>query len=230
MASEEDQGPPDINKPFQNWIDNQIQIREAAIALITSIVYGEVNDTVEVVRDIQTKRLAPGIALYLSQTIADSFEATQNLSGYPASTQVKNFALSVNEEISELEIKKRDKFTDKTKKVDKMANPNKRKGSSWEKAVADYLQLCGFTGVERRAQEGSNDRGDIAGIDGWVLEAKNERRIELAQYMEEAKREAANADARFYAAVVKRRRKPVNEAYVVMPLSVFADVLNEMKK
>lgn len=106
---------------------------------------------------------------------------------------------------------------------------SKRKGTSYESAVVEFLGRW-FPHVERRALGGINDKGDVAGIPNVVLECKNEARIDLAGYMDEAKAEAANAGAPLYAAVVKRRGKNVSQSYVVMPLDVFAPLLQRITR
>jgi hypothetical protein len=103
----------------------------------------------------------------------------------------------------------------------------RRKGSAFESAVVRYLAEHGFPDCERRVMGGSRDRGDIAGVSGWVLEAKATRTLDLAGAMTEAKREAVNAGTARYAAVLKRRSHPVSDAYVVLPLHLFADLLRE---
>lgn len=99
-----------------------------------------------------------------------------------------------------------------------MANPSKRKGSQFEKDVADFLKEHGFPLAERRVQGGILDRGDIAGVPNWVLELKNTQQIDLASAQAEALVEAANAGAPFFASVHKKRGRGVRDAYVVMPL------------
>lgn len=102
---------------------------------------------------------------------------------------------------------------------------SRRKGTAFETAVVNYLRAEGHAAAERRALNGRLDRGDIAGIAGWTLECKAERTIDLAGYMGEAKAEAVNAGTELYAAVVKRRGKQTGDAYVVMPLAVFVEIL-----
>lgn len=106
-----------------------------------------------------------------------------------------------------------------------MSNPSKRKGTAWESSVVDYLQTHGFPYAERRALNGSQDKGDVAGIPGVVLECKAEKAITLADYMDEVAVEQANARAQIGAAVVKRRNQPVGRAYVVMELHEFVKVI-----
>lgn len=94
---------------------------------------------------------------------------------------------------------------------------SRRKGTAWESAIVDYLTANGATQTERRALCGNSDRGDIAGIPGLVIEAKNEKRIDLAGYVTEAEAERTNDGARIGLAWVKRRGKTSpGEAYVVM--------------
>lgn len=99
-----------------------------------------------------------------------------------------------------------------------MSSPSKRKGTAFERLVADYLAEA-IPGVDRRALHGNHDHGDIAGIPGWVLELKATRAIDLAGALDEARLEAKNAGVANYAAVVKRRSKGVAQAYFVMTLA-----------
>jgi hypothetical protein len=101
-----------------------------------------------------------------------------------------------------------------------MSSKSKIRGTRWESQVRDYLVAAGFVGVERRALDGNKDRGDLLGIPLWTLEAKDEARITLAGYMDEARAEAKNAGTPYFAAIVKRRRKGTGEAYAVMPLEL----------
>jgi hypothetical protein len=94
---------------------------------------------------------------------------------------------------------------------------SRRKGTAWESAIVDYLTANGATQTERRALCGTADRGDIAGIPGLVIEAKNEKRVDLAGYVTEAECERVNDGARIGLAWVKRRGKTSpGDAYVVM--------------
>lgn len=100
---------------------------------------------------------------------------------------------------------------------------SRRKGSAYERDVCEYLATALGLPVERRALAGCLDRGDCAGIPGWVLEMKACRAMDLAGWMDEAHKEAANDGAPFYAVVSKRRMKGVHQSYVIMPLEVWAD-------
>jgi len=111
-----------------------------------------------------------------------------------------------------------------------MVNPNKIKGSAFERDVADYFIDNGFPQADRRYGAGvQQDKGDIVGIPGFAVECKNQSKINLAQFIDEAIVEAGHAKARFGVAVVKRRGKGVSQAYAVMTLEQFTQLLRELK-
>jgi len=66
---------------------------------------------------------------------------------------------------------------------------SKAKGTAAETAVVRFLQANGHPGAERRALAGAQDRGDVAGIPGVVIEVKDCQRMELAAWMNELARE-----------------------------------------
>lgn len=98
---------------------------------------------------------------------------------------------------------------------------SKRKGTAFEREVVDFLVATGHKAAERRALGGKNDKGDVIGLPAWTLELKATKEIDLAGAVDEARVEAINAGTLFYAAVIKRRRQNVSEAYVVLPLCLF---------
>lgn len=107
-----------------------------------------------------------------------------------------------------------------------MSNPSKRKGTSAETAVVTYLQKRGWRHAERRALAGNQDRGDIAGIAGVMLEVKNCNRHDLAGWTAEAKAEQANAGATVGAVVAKKRgTTDPGDFYAVLPFRQLCDLL-----
>lgn len=114
-----------------------------------------------------------------------------------------------------------------------MANPSKQKGTAWESACVELFRSLGLDHVERRALRGNKDCGDLAGVYGWTIECKNEKTITLADYMDEAKAEACNADPGIVAlggvpthvVLVKRRNRPTADGYAVMPIGQFVHLL-----
>ena len=100
-----------------------------------------------------------------------------------------------------------------------MANPSGRKGTYWETRLVAWLRVNGWPYVERRARHGSRDRGDIAGLGlSCIVEAKNEKRIDLPRYLAEAEVERFNDGAEFGVVCIPRRSHGVGEGYFVMSI------------
>lgn len=110
---------------------------------------------------------------------------------------------------------------------------NKAKGTSFEKDVAFFLaQKLDDDRIERRARNGSKDRGDIGSVrfrgERVVLECKNTTTLALPQWLREAEIEAGNDDAPHFAVVHKRRGvgpAQMGETYVTLTLNQFALLL-----
>lgn len=110
-----------------------------------------------------------------------------------------------------------------------MSHPSKVKGTAWESAIVGYLRrVTGIEHIERRALRGTKDCGDVSGIPGVVIEAKNERAMSLAGWLEEALVEQVNAGAR-YGVVWHKRRGATSPgaAYVTMTGAQFVLLLVE---
>lgn len=105
---------------------------------------------------------------------------------------------------------------------------SKQKGTRWESAIVDYLIGHGFLYAERRTLSGAQDRGDIAGVPGWVLEAKNCSAASLGAWMDEATVEQANAGAA-YSAVWHHRRGKSSPAdgFVTMTGAAFVRLIRQ---
>ena len=109
-----------------------------------------------------------------------------------------------------------------------MTTPQKAKGSQFERDVAQYLRENGHRYAERSYGAGrQDDRGDITGLPGLVLECKNHKTMDLAGWIGEAKVERDNAKADYGVVVVKRRGKSASEAYAVMTLADFSRLWKE---
>ena len=121
-------------------------------------------------------------------------------------------------------------------------NRSKARGTAFETDVVNYLNAYGIP-VRRMPPAGSKDVGDVQTSDGqWVFEIKNTKSIDLAGACDELDAEMLNADNAALksakrgdnpvvrgAAIIKRVRKNVSEAYVVMPLREFADLIMEFE-
>lgn len=110
----------------------------------------------------------------------------------------------------------------------------KQAGSLFESHVAGFLaDALDDDRIERRARNGSKDRGDIGGIrtiDGkrLVIECKDVARLNLAGWVEEAETERGNDDAAVGVVVHKRRGfgpKNLGGTYVTMTLEDLAVLL-----
>lgn len=109
-----------------------------------------------------------------------------------------------------------------------MSTPQKRKGSEAERQVAKYLQKQGWKHAERRVAGATLDKGDIYGILGCVVEVKNQKRTDLAGWVEELKVEMINAKSDMGVVVHKRpRTTDVGEWYATVPMSLFVELLKK---
>lgn len=104
----------------------------------------------------------------------------------------------------------------------------KKAGTSWETEIVRTLVENDWPHAERRRLSGSFDRGDIAGVVGVCIEAKNTAKVELAAFLDEAKTEGANARAAVSAAWIKRRgRSTAADGFVLMDGDTFMRLLKE---
>lgn len=103
----------------------------------------------------------------------------------------------------------------------------KQAGTDMETWTVEYLaHQLGDDRIERRARNGSKDRGDITGIrtttgERVVIEVKNTNRLELGVWVTEAEAERGNDDAAVALVVHKRRgygRTRMGEQYVTTTL------------
>lgn len=108
-------------------------------------------------------------------------------------------------------------------------NPNKDRGSEFERQVAKFLAENGFPYAERRYGAGNTqDKGDINGLPGLVIECKSVKTIDIPGFLREAEREKENAKADYGIVVIKRKgTTDAGRAYVVMELKDFARLWKE---
>ncbi len=107
-----------------------------------------------------------------------------------------------------------------------MVNKSKIKGTLWESAIVAALKSAGYIYAERRALAGGFDKGDITGIPGVVIEAKNVATITIGPFIQEAETEKINAHADIGVAWVKLRGKAsAMDGAILMSPSQFLDIL-----
>lgn len=105
-------------------------------------------------------------------------------------------------------------------------NASKAKGTKWESEIVRYLIQSGWPHAERRALNGAKDKGDIAGIPGLVVEAKNENRVSLSTWVDEAEVEGENFGTAVAAVWAHRKgRGSAADGYVVMTGEQFVALL-----
>jgi hypothetical protein len=108
---------------------------------------------------------------------------------------------------------------------------SKQKGTAAETAVVNWLLSKGRKHVERRSLNGVNDRGDVAGVPGVVLEIKNCAKMELSAWLKELEVEMKNDSAWTGTVLHKRKGKSnVDEWYCTMPASVWLKLIKEIMK
>lgn len=108
-----------------------------------------------------------------------------------------------------------------------MSTPSKRKGDRFEREIADHLRSLGIM-VDRTRVGWTDDRGDIHGIPGVVIECKNHKTLDLAQWIRELDDEISNANARVGCVVHKRRGTTnASDHYATMRFSTFIQLLRE---
>lgn len=108
-----------------------------------------------------------------------------------------------------------------------MTNPQKAKGSAYERLIRDYLNSSGFV-VDRTRAGWKDDRGDLHGVQGFVWECKNHRRLALPAWIGELLVECRNAGADLGAVVHKKHgtTDPADQ-FATMPLWMLVRLLKE---
>ncbi len=102
------------------------------------------------------------------------------------------------------------------------------KGTKWAKKIVDYLIEQGWPHAEHRNKNGAKDRGDITGVVGAMIEAKNEKGYKLAEWSNEAEREKAEAKASVGVVWAHRVGKAsAADGYVIMSGAQFVQLLKE---
>ncbi len=104
-----------------------------------------------------------------------------------------------------------------------MANPQKRKGSAFERLIADYL--AERMPCERIPAGATLDRGDLW-TEAAAIQCKNHRTMSLGAWLRDAMEQQANAGKRLHALVVKRKGSTAAaDQFVVMSLEQFRELL-----
>lgn len=114
-----------------------------------------------------------------------------------------------------------------------MSAAGKAKGSLFERQIEDHLNGSGVH-ARRLPRAGSKDIGDVAvelrSKHVLVLEAKNRKTADMAEWLREAEVEADNYEVKYAAVtyplvVTKTRQKGTGEARVTMTLDTLINLL-----
>lgn len=92
----------------------------------------------------------------------------------------------------------------------------KAKGRDAENAVVEWLQRHGWSNAERRRLQGVADRGDIAGVDGCVIEVKSAAQWLPVEWLRQCETERRNDGASIAWVMARPKGKPNVDDWVVM--------------
>ena len=113
-----------------------------------------------------------------------------------------------------------------------MTNPQKAKGSQYEREIVNYFRSHGYD-AERTRAGWSDDRGDIHGISHRVLgnftiECKNHKAMDLAGWVKELEAERV-ANGGGLGAVVHKKRgtTEAEDQYATLPLWMLVQLLKD---
>jgi hypothetical protein len=107
-----------------------------------------------------------------------------------------------------------------------MTNKPKVKGTDWETELVNYLNEFPFPDEAERTGSADFGSGDIH-LGEWVIEAKNEARIDLPGYLKQLKAEVARNEFEPLKSVVmvKNRRHSVGDGYALMSIKDYRDLM-----
>lgn len=111
-----------------------------------------------------------------------------------------------------------------------MANPNKTRGADFEREVRRFLQDHDIDAY-KPAEQGLRDSGDIHGVTPFVVQAKDWQNATGAinAGLEGVAMQKGEAGEDYGAAIVRRRGRTVREAYVVLSMEDFVDIVHELQ-
>lgn len=113
-----------------------------------------------------------------------------------------------------------------------MTNPQKIKGSAYERSIVDYLRKSGFMADRTRAGW-VDDRGDIHGVTSpegkpFTFECKNHRGDSLPGWIKELQREVSNAGGVVGVVVHKKHgTTDAGDQFCTLPMSMLVQLLRE---
>jgi len=113
-----------------------------------------------------------------------------------------------------------------------MTNPQKMKGSAYERLIVTFLRAWGFFADRTRAGW-TDDRGDVHGVThprlgAFTFECKNHKTMALSGWLTELDREIA-ANGGGLGAVIHKKRGTTSaaEQYATLPFGMLVQLLKE---
>lgn len=108
-----------------------------------------------------------------------------------------------------------------------MAVNSKQKGARFERLLAGIFRDYGYKNSRRTAQYCGNtgDASDVIGLPGLHIEAKHQERMQLYDWMAQAKRDAAAGGSGKLPAVFHKKNHA--EILVTMEINDFMQIYNE---
>lgn len=105
---------------------------------------------------------------------------------------------------------------------------SRRKGHDYERDVVAWLRLHGWPLVERRLSGACDDRGDVTGWPGVVIDTKNRKTIDLAGWVDQLGLEMTACTADTGVIVAKRRGiVDVGAHYAIQTVAGWAALMKE---
>jgi P2-related tail formation protein len=106
------------------------------------------------------------------------------------------------------------------------------KGTKAETALVEHLRGCGWPDTDRRALQGTYDKGDIRWLPWLAVEVKHVRTPAYGQWLREAETERGNLAADYGVVVHKPHGTSVDQAgrwHVVMTMDTFVEMVKEIE-
>lgn len=86
-----------------------------------------------------------------------------------------------------------------------MPNANRTKGLAWERKAVHTMRVKGFVKAARTRDGYHDDKGDVEGVKGLVIQCKDWKTMSWTAWFEDLAVQVANAEADHGVLVVKRR-------------------------
>lgn len=105
---------------------------------------------------------------------------------------------------------------------------SRAKGTAHETAIVRHLNAHGYPGADRAPLRGNKDQGDIVGIPGVCIEAKNCKTLTPSLWLDQLEVEMINSEAETGVVIAKRRgTTDIGKCYALMTVDTWLALLKE---